>query len=263
MTWVALAILQPLTGILSDLAVALLPNGWAQRRAILIVTMLLIAIALVALLQTIVLRFSSVSAAPTPPATDEREADGIDSDPFGTTTDATKRSAPSREDNLSARTASPTWLEALRSAIEGAGEVLAILGLSVRWLAWRFNRPTEDNESTQDTKEKRAAARRRWMAGRPRWEQYSKNVGVGLVAAILLLFLTTTTSTPSPVVDQASTVAAGLTRLVKNYPLASPSPAWRQDPKRTLQQRGSARFFAGRTYHLAVRRQNTQGDICA
>jgi hypothetical protein len=174
LTWVALAILQPLTGILSDLAVALLPDGWAQRRAILIVTMLLIAIALVALLQTIVLRFSSVSAAPTPPGTDEREVNGVESDTFRTATDATERSAPSREDDLSGRTASPTWIEALRSALEGAGEVLAILGLSVRWLAWRFGRPTEDAESTQDDKEKVAAARRRWMAGRPRWDHYSK-----------------------------------------------------------------------------------------
>jgi hypothetical protein len=70
-TLVALAVLQPLTGILSDLAVALLPNGWAQRRAILIVTMLLIAIALGALLQTIVFRFPSiVSATPAQPAAD-------------------------------------------------------------------------------------------------------------------------------------------------------------------------------------------------
>jgi hypothetical protein len=85
-----------------------------------------------------------------------------------------------------------------------------------------------------------------------------ENVGVGLAVAVFLLFLTTSTNSPIPVIDEASTVAAGLTKLVKTDPLASPSPAWRQDPKRTLQQRGSARFFAGRTYHLAVRRQNTQ-----
>jgi hypothetical protein len=258
LTWVALAILQPLTGILSDLAVALLPHEWAQRRAILIITMLLIAIALYAFLQIIVTRFSSLATSPTPPGTDDLKANGINRNAFETTSDSTERSLSAREGNRTDPTSSPSWVEAGRSALEGLGEVLAILGLFVRWLAWRINRPKEDEEGGQDAKEKVAAARRRWMAGRPGWDQYSRNVGVGSAAAVLLLFLMTSTSPPSPAVDQASTAAMGLTKLVMTDSLNSPSPIWPQDSQRALQQRGSARFFKARTYHLVVRRQDTR-----
>src|SRR5436309_15839133 len=49
-TLVGLILLQQLNGILSNLAVELLPKGWAQQRSILIIVTLLIAIFLVALL---------------------------------------------------------------------------------------------------------------------------------------------------------------------------------------------------------------------
>jgi hypothetical protein len=81
---------------------------------------------------------------------------------------------------------------------------------------------------------------------------------VGLVAAVMLLYLMTGTGTPSPAPDQASTAGTGLTKLVKTDPLANPSLAWSQDPKGALEQRGSGRFFAARTYHMAVQQQNTQ-----
>jgi hypothetical protein len=105
---------------------------------------------------------------------------------------------------------------------------------------------------------KLAAARKRWRDERPRWDQYPRNVGVGLAAAVVLLYLTTSTGTPSPAADQTSTAGIGLTKLVKTDPLANPSPAWPQDPRGALEQRGWARFFAVRTYHIAVQRQNTQ-----
>jgi hypothetical protein len=60
---VGLVVLQQVTGILSNLAVALLPDEWAHRRAILIIVVLLIAIAVIALLQ---LRLASpADSAPT------------------------------------------------------------------------------------------------------------------------------------------------------------------------------------------------------
>lgn len=256
LTWIALAVLQPLTGILSDLAVALLPDGWAQQRAILIITMLLIAIALVASLQAIVFRFSSPSPVSTPPATERRQVNGVDSAAFPA--GPAERSVPLRSEGPSGRPAGVTWREAVRSTLEGAGEVLLLLGLAVRWAVWRISRPSEHDASKDDGGEKLAATRKRWRDERPRWDQYPRNVGVGLVAAVVLLYLTTSTGTPSPALDQASTDETALTKLAKTDPLAKPSPAWPQDPKGALEQRGWGRFFAARTYHIVVRRQDTQ-----
>ncbi len=148
LTWIALAVLQPLTGILSDLAVALLPDGWAQQRAILILTMLLIAIALVASLQAIVFRFSSPSPISTPPAAQRRQVNGVDGAAFPN--GPAERSVPLRSEGPSGRAASVTWREAVRSTLEGAGEVLLLLGLAVRWAVWRISRPSEHDISKDD-----------------------------------------------------------------------------------------------------------------
>jgi hypothetical protein len=121
-----------------------------------------------------------------------------------------------------------------------------------------MNRPSDTDSSKEGSKEKVAAARERWAETKPGWDQYSQNVGAGLLVTIVLLFLTFNTGTASTTADQGSTIGQELTRLVKKDSLGDPSPNWPQDAKGTLEKRGIARFFAAHTYRLAVQRQNTQ-----
>ena len=254
----ALIVLQQVTGILSNLVVALLPNDWAQRRAVLVIAMLLIATALLVLLQ--LLSPSDGSATATPRGDGEHHAGGtrIVAAP-AVVTALHSRAASKAMGNSSSRTTRPAWVDVLRAALIGTGEVLAILGLFVRRLAfWIATRPSDDDKKQETS----GRVVRQQRATKPSWQEYPKNVAVGLVTTILVFAVATSSGTASPA-ENPTLVDAGLTKLIDADPLASPSPAWPQDPRQGLEQRGYARFFMAHTYRIMVRRPNTKVESIA
>jgi hypothetical protein len=135
---------------------------------------------------------------------------------------------------------------------------VAIIGLFVRTLIWLAAHHSEDDKKKGGASGK---VQREHRASRPSLVERPKNVAVGLATVLLLFFAVT--STPSSADDQASEADAGLTKVVYVDPLTSPSPAWPQDPRQELPQRGYARFFAARTYHIAVQQWRTKVDAVA
>lgn len=249
----ALIVLQQVTGILSNLVVALLPNDWAHRRAVLVIIMLVIAVVLLILLQ--LLPFSDGSATATPRVNDEQHAGGTHRAAAPTVVTALHPRAASKPmGSPSNHTTRLAWVDVLRAALIGTGEVLAILGLFVRRLAfWMATRPS-DGDKKQETS---GTVAREQRATKPSWQEYPKNVAVGLVTTILVFAVAASPGAASPAENPASG-DAGLTRLIDADPLAGPSPAWPQDPKQGLEQRGYTRFFMAHTYRIMVRRPNTK-----
>jgi hypothetical protein len=246
-TLVALVLLQSLTGMLGDLAVALLPDDWVQRRAIFIVIVLAISLTLV-----IALQWSS-GAMPTQrarPVADRASAEA------GATIPPTAWTAPSTTPPSSVRY-EPRWGEALRTTREGIAEVLAILGLGVRLLVWLMGRSssTGRNLGTQmGTEREHPPPVPAKPKPKPNWDEHGKNVAVGLLTAFVLLLVMTSSDVPSSATGTPLSPAVGLSKQLDADPLARPSRAWRQDSRSGLQQRGFARYFADRTYRIAIKR---------
>lgn len=257
---VGVILLQLLNGILTDLAVELLPKGWAQRRWALVVFMLVIATALAALLAEVLDRLRR-SAAIALPTNGERHAD-IDHSPGQATIRApgSGRSSTAMR-SPAGRTKPRMLLGALGPIAVGMTEALAMLGFFLRMVFYLVNLLPEPDRIGQNASDKQKRERPKKQARRPKWDEgdRAKNVGAGLLTALLLLFVSTNSASADPNLQ----LDRGLARMIYVDSLASPSSAWRQDPRSALEQRGHARFFTGGTYRIAVRRPSTRVESVA
>ena len=248
-TLIALVLLNWLTGILGDLAVALLPDDWVQRRGVSLAVLLIILIAVVALQ----LFVGDPSTQGRRPVTERASATGRTTiPPSAWTVPSTTQTSPERSE--------PRWVEILRTAREGIAEALAIVGLGIRLLVWLVGRSADSSRSAgvQVGAEKdRVPPAATKPKPRPNWDEHGKNVAVGILTVLVLLLAMTNTGAPSTATDAQVTPLVGLSRQLDADPLARPSRAWPQDSRSGLQQRGFARYFADSTYRIAIRRAST------
>jgi hypothetical protein len=154
---VGVILLQMLNGILTELAVELLPKGWAQRRWALVVFMLVIATFLAALLAQFLERFRRTASAVLP-TEGERHTD-IDY----TSNQATIRAPASHRSSTAVR--SPTGhkkldglLGTLGPVVVGMTEAVAILGFLLRMLIYLVNLLPEPDKVGQDANDKQKSA---------------------------------------------------------------------------------------------------------
>jgi hypothetical protein len=258
---VGVILLQLLNGILTELAVELLPKGWAQRRWALVVFMLVIATFLAALLARFLERFWRTAFAISP--TDGERHTDIDY----ASDQATIGASTSHRSSTAVR--SPTGykksdglLGRLGPVVVGMTEALAIVGFLLRMLIYLVNLLPESDKVGQDANDKPKSALPKKRPKRPRWDggDRAQNVGAGLLMSLFLFYVSTYTASA---VEPDSQLDLGLSRMIYANALSSPSAAWRQDPRSDLRQRGHARFFAGGTYHIAVRRPSTRVEAVA